>query len=118
MYRSRLNELPILKSRPIAVEAERYNRVRLALRRLDNPLRLELPKLRSLDFILEDHLWAIVDRDLNDIPVVAWTDFAQRTALHRPVSCTLRYYHAHADAVIDKALLKLDQILNARLTGH
>jgi hypothetical protein len=34
------------------------------------------------------------------------------------VACLLRYYHAHADAVIDKALLKLDHILNARLTGH
>ena len=115
MYRSRLNELPILRSRPIAVEAVRYNRVRLALRRLDNPLRLELPKLRSLDFILEDRLWALVDRDLNDIPVVAWTEFAQRSALHRAVPCVLRYYHAHADAVVDKALLKLDDILTSRL---
>lgn len=118
MYRTRLNELPILRSRPIAVEAERFNRVRLALRRLNSPLRIELPKLRSLDFILENNLWAIVDRDLNDIPVVAWTDFARRSSLHRPVSCMLRYYHAHADAVIDKALQKLDHILSARLTGH
>ena len=117
-YRSRLNELPVLRSCAGEVDAERFNRARLALRRLENPLRLELPKLRSLDFILEDEMWAIVDRDLNDIPVVAWTDFEHRTALHQPVHCTLRYYHAHADAVIDKALQKLDEILEIRLAEH
>jgi hypothetical protein len=118
MYRSRLNEIPTLRSRPITVTADRYNRVRLALRRLENPLRIELPKLRSLDFILEDEMWAIIDRDLNDIPVVAWTDFEHRSTLHQPIPCMLRYYHAHADAVMDKALQKLDEILEARLTKH
>jgi hypothetical protein len=115
MYRSRLNEIPTLKSRPTTVTAERYNRVRLALRRLENPLRIELPKLRSLDLILEADIWAIVDRDLNDIPVVAWTDFEHRSSLHQPVPCMLRYYHAHADAIMEKALQKLDVILEARL---
>jgi hypothetical protein len=115
MYRSRLNEIPTLKSRPTTVTAERFNRVRLALRRLENPIRIELPKLRSLDLILEDDIWAIVDRDLNDIPVVAWTDFEHRSSLHQAVPCILRYYHAHADAIMDKALRKLDEILEARL---
>lgn len=118
MYRTRLNELPTLKNAPAMVSAERYNRVRLALRRLENPLRIELPKLRTLDFILEDDTWAIIDRNLNDMPVVAWTDFEHRSALHQPVHCTLRYYHAHADAVMDKALQKLDDLLEARLAIH
>ena len=118
MYRSRLNEIPTLKSRPTTVTADRYNRVRLALLRLENPLRIELPKLRSLDFVLENEMWAIIDRDLNDIPVIAWTDFEHRSTLHQPVQCTLRYYHAHADAVMDKALQKLDEILEARLIKH
>ena len=118
MYRTRLNDIPTLKSLPSTVPAERFNRVRLALRRLENPLRIELPKLRTLDFILEDEMWAIVDRDLNDIPVVAWTDFEYRSSLHQPVQCTLRHYHAHADAIMDKALEKLDTILEARLAKH
>lgn len=118
MYRSRLSDIPTLKTLPATVTAERFNRVRLALRRLENPLRIELPKLRSLDFILEDDMWAIIDRDLNDIPVLAWTDFEHRTALHQPVPCTLRYYHAHADVVMDKALQRLDEILRARLMNH
>ena len=115
MYRTRLNDIPTLKSRATTVTAERYNRVRLALLRLENPLRIELPKLRSLDFILEDETWAIIDRDLNDMPVAAWTDFEHRAALHLPVHCMLRYYHAHADAVMDKAWQKLDEILIAKL---
>jgi len=116
-YRSRLDELPVLRSRPETVNAERYNRVRLALCRLEEPLRIELPELRSLDFILEENMWAVVDRDFNDIPVVAWTDFEHRSTLHLPVHCTLRYYHAYADAVIEKALKKLDETLDAKLTS-
>lgn len=118
-YRTRLDELPVLRSRPESVDAARYNRVRLALHRLGNPLRIELPELRSLDFILEDDVWAIVDRDFNDIAVVAWTDFEHRSTLHQPIRCTLRYYHAHADAVIETALQQLNEILDARLlTTH
>lgn len=63
-FRSRLDEIPILRSAATTVPAVRYNRVRLALRRLENPLRLELPRLRSLDMILEDEAWALVDRGL------------------------------------------------------
>lgn len=115
MYKSRLNDIPTLKSKPSTVSAARFNRVRLALKRLENPIRIELPGLRSMDFILEDQVWAIVDRNHNDIPVVAWTEFATRTTLHQPVSCIMRIYHLHADAITDQALHKLDSILEARL---
>jgi hypothetical protein len=115
MYKSRLNDIPTLKSLPGSVAAARFNRVRLALTRLENPLRIELPGLRSMDFILENQVWAIVDHNHNDIPVVAWTDFEPRTTLHQPVPCIMRIYHLHADAIIDQALQKLDNILNARL---
>ncbi len=116
-YRSRLNSIPVLNSAPCSVPAARYNQVRLALRRLANPLRFELPGLRSLDMILEDGLWVIVDRDLNDIPIVAWTDFEARDSLHTPLQCTLRHYHAHATVIIDKALKALDGILAQRLAS-
>ena len=115
MYKSRLNDIPTLKSQPSSVASVRFNRVRLALKRLENPLRIELPGLRSMDFILENQVWAVVDRNHNDIPVVAWTDFASRTTLHQPVYCIMRIYHLHADAIIDQALRKLDDILDARL---
>jgi hypothetical protein len=115
MYKSRLNEIPTLRLLSGTVAVTRYNRVRLALKRLENPMRIELPGLRSLDFILEDQVWAIVDRNLNDIPVIAWTDFKPRASLHEPVHCTLRIYHLHADAIVEQALEKLDTILENKL---
>jgi len=118
MYKSRLNDIPTLKSLPGNVSAARFNRVRLALHRLENPMRIELPGLRSMDFILENQVWAIVDRNHNDIPIVAWTDFEPRTTLYQPIPCTLRIYHLHADAIIDQALQKLDTILETRLQQY
>lgn len=115
--KARLQELPSLKITPGQLSADHFNRVRLALLRIANPLRLELPGLRSLEMILEDELWAIIDRDLNDLPVVAWTDFASRSGLHEAVACTMRYYHAHADVVIPQALSLLDGLLDEQL-GH
>ena len=118
MYKSRLNDIPTLKSLPGSIAAARFNRVRLALTRLENPMRIELPGLRSMDFILENQVWAIVDRNHNDIPIVAWTDFEPRTTLYQPVPCTIRIYHLHADAIIDQALQKLDTILETRLKQY
>jgi len=119
MYRSRLDDIPALRSVPYAMEARLYNQVRLALRRLDHPLRVLLKGLRSLDFILEDEAWAVVDRSLNDVPVLAWMDFARREDLHSPVPCRLYYYHAHADVVLSKALAALEAGLAERLAqGH
>ena len=68
-----------------------------------------------MDAIIEDKMLAIIDRALNDIPVVAWTDFEHRTTIHEPIACTLRYYHAHADLIIETALAALDKLLIERL---
>ncbi len=117
MYRSRLDDIPALRSVPYAMEARLYNQVRLALRRLDNPLRVLLKGLRSLDFLLEDEAWAVVDRSLNDVPVLAWRDFARRQDLHSPIPCRLHYYHAHADVILHKALAALESALAERLAA-
>lgn len=114
-YKTELDQLPIYSGREAKIPAPRYNRVRLAMRRLGGPMRLELPGLRTLDLILEDQVWAVVDRSLNDIPVMAWTDFAHRSDLHTPVPCTMRYYHAHARMIEDRVLTLMDQLLDYRL---
>ena len=49
------------------------------------------------------------------MPVVAWTDFAPRSALHTPLRCSLHYYHTHAGVLIDAALDAMDHILTERL---
>lgn len=99
------------------MRAEDYNLVHIALNRLGSPIRIELPRLRTLDLILEKDAWIVVDRSLNDIPVVAWIDFkvAHREALHEPVACERRTYHTHALLIVDKVIEAMHLILGERL---
>ena len=104
--KSRIEDIPKLKTEPSSIEGAHFNQVRLALLRLENPLRLKLPGLRGMDIILDDKSWVCVDRTLYDLPVIAWTDFGhiEREGLHEPVSCLLHYYHIHADLITDTVL--------------
>jgi len=111
----RLDEVPALKVLETTVPAHRFNRVRLALRRLGDPLRLALPKLRHLQVVLTGAVWVCVDSSLDDLPVVAWTDFAPRHALHTPVFCRLRIYHIHADLILDRIGDSIDRLIAIRL---
>lgn len=114
---SRLRELPALKVMDSVVVAKHYNRVRLALTRLEDPLRFPLPHLRGLDMVLTQDEWVCVDRTLNDLPVLAWTDFQRqsRTALHAPIPCRLRFYHAYAGLIVGTLLQDVAVILAERL---
>lgn len=99
--KSRIEDVPKLKTEPSSIAGTYFNQVRLALLRLENPLRLKLPGLRGMDIILDDHAWVCVDRTLYDLPILAWTEFShsERTGLHDDVSCMLHYYHIHADLI-------------------
>jgi len=112
-----VSELPPLRVMPKAIEAPCYNRVRLALRRLGNPLRLPLPQHRGLDAILDDQAWVCVDTICNDFPVLAWCGFAVqgRDSLHTPVDCHVRLYHWKAGLIMGTALDALDTALRERL---
>jgi len=115
--RSRLDDLPVFETRQLNLRAEDYNLVHIALKRLGDPLRVELPRLRTLDLILEKDAWIVVDRSLNDIPVVAWIDFkvSHRQSLHEPVACERRSYHTHALLIIDKVFEAMHLILGEKL---
>ena len=115
--RSRLDEVPVLKTLRAEVPAAHFNRLRLAVLRLGEPLRLELPKLRHLDLLVAREVWICVDRMLYDLPVVAWTDFEEqgRAALHEPVVCTVRIFHAHADVVMPAVFSEAERVLRKRL---
>jgi len=84
-------ELTPMRSLPKSVDAKYYNRVRLALLRLANPLRVSLDALGDADIILADREWLCVDRSRDDLPLLAWRDFEfrERAGLHKPVQCTL-----------------------------
>ena len=115
--RYRLPELQPLHTLNKVIPADDYNRVRLALRRICNPLRLELQGLRCLDIILDDRHWLCVDPCAQDRPVMAWTDFqsARRSAIHTPVQCRLRLYHVHAGLVMGEVLEALGRTLHREL---
>ncbi|MCW8882868.1 MAG: hypothetical protein OQL17_04835 [Sedimenticola sp.] len=118
MY-TRHNEVPIYEHRAGLIEAAHYNRVKTAFKRLGREIRLVIPRLKTLDLILQQDAWIIVDRAFNDLPIAAWLDFevAQRDALHTAVHCQLRLFHANADVVIKRALEAMELILEERLAN-
>jgi hypothetical protein len=115
--KSRVWDVPALYVTSGRLPAEQFNRVKLGLLRLANPLRLELRHLRTLDLCLSDDHWVCVDRAMNDLPVIAWTDFrtASRRGLHEPVECRVRYYHAHAGVILKTLFADMGALLDERL---
>jgi len=69
--------------------------------------------------ILEDDSWVVVDQCQYDLPVLAWVGFqdAGRTTLHKPVSCTMNYYHYMASHLREKVLMRMGEALETRLSG-
>lgn len=107
-----------LRSLPKTIEARYYNRVRLALIRLGNPLRLELEaELRHMDMLLSTEEWLCLDRAREDLPLLAWSGFRvrERDALHAPVQCILHLYDARAGLLAARVLPVLDRLLEQAL---
>ncbi len=123
MY-SRHNEVPAYQTQYVVVEAALFNRVQTALKRLGGEIRMMIPGLKRVDLILQRDAWIIVDRAFNDLPVAAWSEFfaRRRTALHTPVPCRLKYYHANADLLVRRVLNPMGRLLDDRLSkfkrGH
>ena len=115
--KSRLEDLPTFETRRATVKAIHYNLVQVAFKRLGSPLRFALPKLRTLDLHLEKDAWIVVDKSLNDIPVMAWVDFdtAGRASLHEDIPCILKIYHSHAGMLIDKVMEAMTLLIGEQL---
>ncbi len=116
MY-TRHDEVPVYEYRDGLLDATHYNHVLVALKRLGESLRLELPRLKTLDLILQRDAWIIVDRAFNDIPIAAWTNFdtERRSALHAPVHCQIRLYHANAGIILKRVLEAMELLLGEQL---
>ena len=116
MYR-RHDEVPVYEYRDTFVDANYYNHVLLALRRLGPEVRLAIPRLKTLDLILQHDAWIVVDRAFNDVPVIAWGDFevSKRSSLHEPVKCRLRIYHASAGVILKRTLEAMELLLGELL---
>ena len=114
---TRHNEVPILSSRQTTVTANYYNHVQLALKRLGKHIRFRIPKLKHLDLILQKDAWVVVDRALNDVPIIAWTSFQvdHRENLHEPIRCELRTWHMAAAMVRNRTLEAMEIMLGEAL---
>jgi len=115
-----IDDIAPLRQMAKTIEANYYNHVRLALMRIDNPLRVELPGHRGLEVILHDSYWFCIDGLHDDLPIMAWCDFDTRHhshALHQPVPCQLCLYHMHAGLIMGSALEALDQTLVEKLAS-
>ena len=116
--KSYLDDIPVYESTQITVNAEHFNLVQIALKRLGSPIRLELPKLRTLDLLLDEETWIIVDRSLNEIPVMAWLDFETKNrGLHEPIKCKLNIYHAHATIIQPRVIEAMTLLLGEQLAN-
>lgn len=113
----RLKGLPSYSTSQRNVEAQHFNIIRLAMRRLPSPIRLQLRGLQNIDMIIDHDSWVCVDTTLNDLPIAAWTDFKsnRRDNLHQPIECTLTYYHFQASAIVNEVLKITKELLSERL---
>ncbi|VAW59977.1 hypothetical protein MNBD_GAMMA08-558 [hydrothermal vent metagenome] len=116
MY-TRHNEVQQLRSEATEVQAIYYNHVQTALKRLNNQIRFKIPTLKHLDLILQNDAWIVVDTVLNDMPIIAWSDFniEHRETLHQPVKCVIRFYHFAADKIMDKTLEAMELVLGEKM---
>lgn len=114
---TRHNEVPKLASRKGKVNANHYNHVQTALIRLGSQIRFKIPKLKHLDLILQKDAWIVVDRVLNDVPILAWTEFQteHRDALHEPIECEIRFFHYAASAILNRTLEAMELMLGEEL---
>lgn len=102
-----------LRTMPKSIEAATYNHVRLALKRISRPLRVEIPRHRGLEVILDADLWLCVDATAEDMPIMAWHEFATqgRDDLQAPVACTLELFHRCAGLVMGSVPDALNEAL-------
>ncbi|MBL1276742.1 MAG: hypothetical protein COB30_011705 [Ectothiorhodospiraceae bacterium] len=114
-----IDSIHSLKVMSKIIDAVCYNHARLALLRISNPLRIEIPDHRCLEAILSDDYWLCVDSCQEDQPILAWCDFDKHdhnAALHQPIPCQLRLYHSHAGLIMGSALDSLDRALTEVLS--
>lgn len=115
--KSILDKLPRYSTEDVSLPAPLYNKVKLGLLKLDKTLTFDIHGLRNLEVLLDSETWICRDVSLNNIPVLAWTEFntTNRINLHEPVACKLYTYHAHAMLIIDTLLEQVDLELTRRL---
>lgn len=115
---TRIKDIPIYEQRNDTVDAKIYNLWRLARMHQLLPERFEAPDTTPGIAVVADlNEWVCVNIAANDLPILAWVDFAVegRSTLHTPVPCKVNYYHFAASRYRARALDILRDGLDRRL---
>lgn len=109
--------MPRFETRAGQVKALHYNHVQTGLHRLHVKLRYRIPKLKHLDLILQKDAWIVVDHVLNDMPIIAWTNFEteHRKTLHQDINCEIRLFHYAAEKILERTLDAMELLLSEEL---
>lgn len=115
----RLDDIPIYELIESSITAANYNLVQIAFNRLGQPIEIPLTGLRRLELILDREAWIVLDHDMNDIPILAWTDFQVegRSTLHESIPCQLKTYHMHAKVILERVTEFMESELGTRLAA-
>lgn len=103
---SRIDGVPVYAQRDEQIPAELYNLWRRFKLHFKLPIEIPITEMHGLALFINDNEWICVDQNQNDVPILAWIDFADqhRDALHTPVTCHLNYYHYAASRLRVKVL--------------
>ncbi len=114
---TRITDMPVMVSRPASVEASVYNLWRRSRLKLGPYTRLPMEGLPQIVLILDEDAWVVVNERQYDLPILAWVDFQDehRDNLHKPIACTLNYYHYMASSVRAKVLARMAAALDEAL---
>lgn len=114
---TRITDMPVMASRPAEIEAGVYNLWRRSRMRFGGETRLNIPGLPQIVLILDEDSWVVVNEKQYDLPILAWVDFqdAHRDSLHKPIACTLNYYHYMASSIRAKVLDRMAEALTQKL---
>lgn len=106
---TKLQNLPVYQTFADEVDIDLYRQVHLLLTRRGHSLNIDLPGLRDLRLVLEKGAWICIDTLLDDLPVMAWTQFDKKALFTKDssVKCELIYYHSQAAVIVDSILHSL-----------
>ena len=113
----RLDNIPVYEYKKGQIEGHYYNQVQIALKRLGNQIRLNIPGLKHLDLVIDENAWIIIDKVHAEVPIAAWTDFdsGHRNSLNEAIPCTIKTYHQAADMILQRTLDSMEILIHEQL---
>lgn len=115
--RIRFPDTPVIRTQSTSIPAACYNQIRLALLRHRQPIQVLLG-IQGLEVDLSDKVWLCRDLNLDSVPLLAWTSFANggRSSLVAPVQCEVLHYHPYGGVVMRTVIPVLQRRMEELLT--